>query len=126
MFDILFEWIPYILPLAFIGMGYFSMKSYFNNKRLRKEWHYVRDAIIIKNIISRGKNRNTASPVVRFMVDGKTYESTSSVGQSPALRVGKTVGVYYDPDNPDDIIVDTFRQRGGLFYLLVAFSLSLA
>lgn len=82
--------------------------------------------MLIKNNISGGENRNTAYPVVRFMVDGKTYESTSSVRQNPALRVGKMVGVYYDLDNPDDIIVDTFRQRGGLFYLLVAFSLSLA
>lgn len=53
-------------------------------------------------------------PVVTFTVKHKQYKVTGHRGQTPALRKGKKVGIYYNPANPEEIIIDTFVQRGGL------------
>jgi Protein of unknown function (DUF3592) len=44
----------------------------------------------------------TYSPVVRFTVDGRTIQFTSSSGSSSPPSVGDRIEVLYDPDDPTD------------------------
>lgn len=80
------------------------------------EWDYTETGVISeKRIWIRNE---TARPVVQYEVDEQLYEVESKLSQNPPLRVGKRVRVYYNPDNPEEMLIDTFIQRGGLFLLI--------
>ena len=50
----------------------------------------------------------TYSPVVRFTVEGRTIQFTSSSGSSSPPSVGDRVEVLYDPDDPHDARLSGF------------------
>lgn len=58
------------------------------------------------------------NPTVSYKVDGKTYTSRSTLSQEPPLRIGKKVDVLYNPENPEEALIDTFIQRGSIFTLI--------
>ena len=64
---------------------------------------------------STGDNDTTYFPTVEYTVDGKTYTGVLDISSS-SYRVGKTITVLYDPQNP--IVV----HSGGGFgiYLMIA------
>src|SRR5699024_11610646 len=70
---------------------------------------------------------DTIRPTVQYVVDDTMYEFTSPIGQSPRLRPGKKVGVYYNPNNPKQAMIDTFTQRGTISkfagYIFIGFGL---
>lgn len=113
-----------VIPVFFI-IGVLFLRSTIRSKMKKIEWNYTETGVISEKRIWIGKE--TACPVVQYAVDGKTYEVESRLGQNPPLRVGKAVRVYYNPDNPEEMLIDTFIQRGGLFLLLgvvfISFSL---
>lgn len=57
-------------------------------------------------------------PTVQYIVNGITYEKTSDVYQSPGLPPGKEVSVLYNPDDPEQAVINTFIQRGTIFKLI--------
>lgn len=60
---------------------------------------------------SSGKSGMTAAPVVRYDVDGKAYEFTSSMSSKPpAYKVGEQVTVLYDPAEPSEGRLDGFMD----------------
>ncbi len=54
-------------------------------------------------------------PTVAFTTrDGREIRAEAAVGSNPPPgRVGRTVGVLYDPDQPERFRVDTLLGRGG-------------
>ena len=62
-----------------------------------------------------GDESDTYTPTVEYTVDGKTYTGVLDISSS-SYRVGKTITVLYDPQNP--IVV----HSGGGFgiYLMIA------
>lgn len=107
-----------ILFIAFFYVGLSLIKMYWKLRQLKESWDYVHDGMITSKRVWSGRKRQNARPTVRFTVDGKTYESTSNIGQNPPVRIGKTVGVYYNPENPDEIVINTLGQRGVPFLIL--------
>lgn len=57
-------------------------------------------------------------PTVSYEVEGQTYTYKSSISQQPALRIGREVDVLYNPEQPNQAIIDTFAQRGSVFTLV--------
>lgn len=67
-------------------------------------------------------------PTVRFTTaDGREVTAQSHVGSNPPPgKVGDTVGVLYDPRNPERVRVDTRTGRGcclGVAFLLIGAAL---
>lgn len=110
-----------IFIIAPILMGTLLLRTYRTLKRYREAWDYLSDGEVTgkrKWSKRQGRNRNdTVRTGIRYVVDGERYESYTAVGESKVLRKGRIVGVYYNPENPEEIIVDTFAQRGTPFLL---------
>ena len=65
---------------------------------------------------------NAILPIVTFVTeDGRPVQFTSNVGEGFiggwAFRIGESVTVRYDPDNPTDARIDSFTQVWGSFYI---------
>ncbi len=61
-------------------------------------------------LVHRGKG--THAPVVRYVVDGKSFEFQSSVASSPpAHAVGDKVTVLYQPDQPQHGNIKSFMDQ---------------
>ncbi len=62
-------------------------------------------------------------PVVKFTTsDGREVQAESRVAGNPApARVGDTVGVFYDPEDPTRIQLDTAVGRGGCLAFALIF-----
>src|SRR5699024_4426093 len=106
------------------------MKPYISMRKMRKDWAYAPDGIVTEKRVWSGRKNSIARPTVRFIVDGEVFEVASTLGQNPPLRIGKKVGVYYNPDNPsEEVIINTFAQKGtpmlliGLIFFLVGAAL---
>lgn len=69
-------------------------------------------------------------PIVRFLTrEGEEIEYESNTSSSPAAYdVGEVVGIYYDPANPNDAMIDGFLDQylaplilgsvGGIFFII--------
>src|SRR5699024_4279358 len=83
-----------------------------------KNWHYTKTGVITDKIMYSSSKSDAVRPTVRYTVNDKEYVFTSLIGQNPKLRTGKKVGVYYNPENPNEAVIDTFAQRGSIYKLL--------
>ena len=115
---------------GFFSFGTFLLRHHYKSRTERKNWHYTNTGVITDKIIySRPHKRmsDTIRPTVQYVVDDTMYEFTSPIGQSPRLRPGKKVGVYYNPNNPKQAMIDTFTQRGTISklagYIFIGFGL---
>ena len=67
---------------------------------------------VIENRESNGENGTTYSPVIEFTVDGQTYQFESDNSSSPpAYRVGQTVQIRYDPQDPERAQIDSIFEQ---------------
>jgi Protein of unknown function (DUF3592) len=56
---------------------------------------------------------STHSPIVAFVVDGRTVHAESSASDNiHSYRIGRTLPVRYDPERPERAIVDIVGQNG--------------
>src|SRR5699024_4898636 len=115
---------------GFFSFGTFFLRHHYKSRNERKNWHYTNTGVITDNIIySRPHKRmsNTIRPTVQYVVDDTTYEFTSRIGQSTRLRTDKYVGLYYNPNKPNQAMIDTFTQRGTISkfagYIFIGFGL---
>ena len=120
----------HIVCCRIFSFGTFLLRHHYKSRNERKNWHYTNTGVITDKIIySRPHKRmsDTIRPTVQYVVDDTTYEFTSPIGQSPRLRPGKKVGVYYNPNNPKQAMIDTFTQRGTISkfagYIFIGFGL---
>jgi hypothetical protein len=76
--------------------------------------------IFMKNeeFISRGITgravviSNPAKPVFEYEYQGVTHQyQTNTESNPPSYAIGEEVDIFIDPDNPDNILVDTFLDR---------------
>ena len=64
------------------------------------------------------KGKISYKPVVDFTTtDGRQFTYTSGISSSPAAySVGETVDIYYDPANPQNVVIG---GQTGLIYLII-------
>jgi hypothetical protein len=56
---------------------------------------------------TEGRVSYTYAPVVSYNIDGKKYTHTSKVSSSnPTHKTGETLTVLYDPQNPEDALIE--------------------
>lgn len=78
-------------------------------------------SIVEAEIVDLKYAGSSARPIVRYKVGMKEYEVTSKIAQTPHPRIGKKINVYYDPFQPEKMIIDSFLQRGTFLLLLALF-----
>jgi len=66
-------------------------------------------------------------PTVQYEIDGTQYEYTSKIGQTPGFMPDTIVDIMYNPENPEEVVIDSFVQRGAVFLLIgwILFGISL-
>lgn len=116
--------------LAFLILGIVFLAMYSRRAKKFNVWSLTTGEIIKKDITinisigslinkdSKGSKLPDRAPTVSYQVGDVSYEYTSKIQQSPGLPPGKIVEVFYNPDNPQEAIINTFVQRGSIFKLL--------
>jgi hypothetical protein len=62
-------------------------------------------ATIVDNRLDRDSDGDVYYPIISFTTDkNQTVTKELDWGISPPRKVGKTMGVAYDPENPNDLI----------------------
>ena len=95
-----------------------------------KNWSFASSAREAEGTVIRlvaTSNRGTVAPVVRYEVDGISFEFQSGVASSPPVHaVGEKVTVLYQPDQPHQGNIKSFMDQwflpfifGGLGTLFV-------
>lgn len=87
--------------------------------RYQKSLKFLRTEGVI--FIKKGFRLDHGKPNVKYHVGDYTYTYTSPIGQNVAMKHGKKVHVLYHPNNPTEVMIDTFIQLGGS--ILIAFSI---
>ena|SRR5690625_952121 len=79
--------------------------------RHQKSRKFIRTEGVI--MVKKGVRLDHGKPNVRYQVGDYTYTYTSPIGQNVAMKHGKKVDVLYHPNDPTQVMIDTFIQRGG-------------
>src|SRR5690349_10572265 len=110
------------LGVGVIMLGVITFLIISNNKFSQRAVHTKGKVIDFKNYESRNDNGGSTTmyaPVFEYEFNGKTYQHTSSTSSSsPAYDIGETVDVLVDPQNPHDILIDTFWEKWFVVVLL--------
>lgn len=88
-----------MISLIFLGLA-----SYF----FIDDYQMVIDGIQVTAVVVS----NPSKPIMEYEVAGElyTYEATVS-STPPSYYVGEEVNIYVNPDNPNQILIDTFTDR---------------
>ncbi len=115
--------ILFLLGIIFMIIGVKRSKKIQNwilteGEIVKKQKHVniTLSSIFNKNV--SGSHLPDKAPTVKFEVDGTTYESTSSIEQTPGFVPGTVVELYYNPQNPEEAIINSFVQKGVIFKVL--------
>lgn len=108
----------YIFIIGFFSLSLICFWAKLRLYRKRMTWDYTNDAVVSSEMRQNVSFSHNICPTVIYKVEGKTYTFTSSIAQSPPLRPGKKVRVYYNPDNPNEAMIHTYIQRGGMYTTL--------
>src|SRR5699024_9983412 len=63
--------------------------------------------------VKKGFHLDHGKPNIRYYVEGNAYTYTSPIAQNVAMKHGKKVHVLYHPNNPAQVMIDTFIHRDG-------------
>ena len=102
-----FTLIPLLPAIILFLLGYLRYLK-------RRDWEKEEAVTIADHKFGLGYPK----PTVRYEVNGIVYEEQSKIGQKPPLPSGKRVEVFYNPDKPKEMIIDTFIQRGSFLFLV--------
>lgn len=107
----IFSLIFVIIGLIILVPGLIGLKSY-NDK---KEKYIEKDAAIIDYSINE---EYLKAIIVQYEVDGEIYTKQDNIYTSDPKEIGETISIYYNPNNPDDIILqkDFFSKY---FYIIL-------
>lgn len=112
-----------IVGLSFLGIG-FGIKISRDTKA--KNYETVTGVIVDVDVQTNKKNSGTTSAVYEYIVDGKTYSYTSSMGSDMEIEIGSEAEIKYNPENPAEAFADDrtdnyyilFMVFGGAFLLI--------
>ena len=93
-----------VICLAFAAAGVW-MQFYRNTDYIETQAEIVDIQTTVNRSSSSRRSRRHAVPIVRYEVDGQTYEGPSDVWDS-TMRVGQTITILYNPANPAQIAGD--------------------
>lgn len=85
---------------------------------IRKEKNYH---VSLGNIINKGEFISSApdrAPTFHYEINGVEYETTSKVQQTPGFQIGSTVDILYNPDDPEQAVINSVIQKGTLFNII--------
>jgi len=85
---------------------------------IQKEKNY---SISLNNIINKKEVLSSApdrAPTFHYEINGVEYETTSKVQQTPGFQIGSTVEILYNPDDPEQAVINSFIQKGTLFNII--------
>ncbi len=109
------------LPLIFSAMGVYMGYSYLS---LTQNGKYAK-ATVIRNDSSYSSDNGTSYKAVLRFTDqyGKTWEVKDNIsyGNSPSFSIGTKIGVYYDPKDPNEFVIDDFWHNMGVATAFTAF-----
>jgi len=106
-------------PFLTLGIIFFTIGQIKYRKTLN--WPYTEGEVIneSKEISDRGSlftvKVDDDYPTVRYKIGDIEYTYRSNISQKPNLSKGKIVEVFYNPDNPEEAVINTFIQNGSLF-----------
>ncbi|GAB3966067.1 hypothetical protein GCM10028806_05990 [Spirosoma terrae] len=88
---------------------------YFSVQQIGRSWwllvHGVTTSGNVVDMVRKIKG-NTSAPIVRYSVDGKTYELAGNTYSSPAAySIGDQVAVIYDPESPESGAIQSFSEQ---------------
>lgn len=98
-----------ILGIVFLFIG---LKLFPSTK------HWLRtSALIVKkdNLLMHFPDRY---PTFFYEVDGTTFQKTSTVHQQPGFKPDTIVEILYNPDDPQQAVIDSVAQRGTVFTII--------
>lgn len=101
-----------IVAVVFLLIGgiFSAVGGGFAVKSIRFQREGLRAPGTVVRLQSAGKG-NT-KPVVKYVVDGKSYETIGTLASKPAaFDVGEKVDVFYMPDNPEHAQINGFVER---------------
>lgn len=102
-----FALIPLIPAFILFLLGYLRYVK-------RRDWEKTEAITVADDKFGLGYPK----PIVRYEIDGVVYEQQSGIGQRPHLPGGRRVEVFYNPDNPKEMIINTFMQRGTFLFFV--------
>lgn len=101
--------------------GLLIMVIYFSVQQIGRSWwllmHGVTTSGNVVDMVRKIKG-NTSAPIVRYSVDGQTYEIAGNTYSSPAAySIGDQIEVVYDPESPESGAIQSFSEQwaGPLF-----------
>lgn len=102
----------------FVAYGAISAKA-----RVRTLSRWVRAGGVIVACVDQSDSDDTSAKVyfarIAFRTtDGRRFEFTSSVGGTQAPRLGRAVGVKYDPENPNRAVENSAIAQWGFSALI--------
>lgn len=117
--------VPVFIGIIFVAIGLIRSSASKDWPRtdgviIKKEQHYSLSLGKILNNESIKSNRPDQRPTFQFTVEGKDYIKTSAMQQTPGFQPGNTVTVLYNPDDPNQAVINTKAQRGTIFTIIGA------
>lgn len=112
------EWIIF-LAFAVIGLVFLIVGVLFYQDISKKEKKWIQTEATIVDIQSAVHldGDRSYNVVVEFQVESKTYRSDLSEWNS-TMKIGKKVSIYYNPNNPYEIIGNGFSFTYVIFMML--------
>lgn len=102
-----------LIVLTIIGIifviGFFILLSGIMRQRKSRNFLRTEGTILVK----KGFRLDHGKPNVRYRVGDHTYTYTSPIGQNVAMKHGEKIDVLYHPNDPTQVMINTFIQRGG-------------
>ena len=109
------------LPLMFSAMGIYMGYGYLS---LTQSGKYAQATVIRNDSSYNSDNGTTYKAVLRFTdYRGKSWEVKDNIsyGSSPSFSTGTKIGVYYDPKDPNEFVIDDFWHNMGIAIAFTAF-----
>lgn len=104
---LVFALVPLLPAIILFLLGYLRYVK-------RRDWEKTEVVTVADDKFGLGYPK----PIVRYEIDGVVYEQQSGIGQRPHLPGGRRVEVFYNPDNPKEMIINTFMQRGTFLFFV--------
>ncbi len=125
-----------VMSLVFFVIGSVFLVYGIRRARTIRCWEKTTGVIVKKEKILNSALKNLFQdfaqnipdryPTVKYTVNGNTYTNTSKISQHPGMKPGKEVEVKYNPDHPEQAVINTFVQRGSFFTLIGAIFFTIA
>lgn len=111
-----------IFPLIFGGIGAWFAYGYFD---LNANGIYA-DAVVVRNETTTDSDGDSSNSTVISFADrqGQPMEVRDSIsyGGSPSYDTGQSIGVYYDPDDPERFVIADFWHNMAIAIAFMGFS----